>query len=81
VVVVCFCSGANDLNNQHGSWPLANQEMHAALDYAGYDNHFDFGVSGSFLPAAHIRASSRHAVRIEAGFRLALQVADSAARA
>ena len=38
-------SGSNDLNNQHGSWPLANQEMHAALEYAGYDNHFDYGVS------------------------------------
>jgi hypothetical protein len=27
--------GSNDLNNQFGSWPLANQEMAAALEYAG----------------------------------------------
>jgi enterochelin esterase-like enzyme len=35
--------GANDLNNQFGSWPLANQEMAAALKFAGYDYRFEFG--------------------------------------
>lgn len=35
--------GSNDLNNQHGSWPLANQEMAAALAFAGYDHRFEFG--------------------------------------
>jgi enterochelin esterase family protein len=35
--------GANDLDNEHGSWPLANQEMAASLRYMGYDYRFDFG--------------------------------------
>src|SRR5215813_7580413 len=26
--------GSNDLDNEHGSWPLANQQMAAALKYA-----------------------------------------------
>jgi enterochelin esterase-like enzyme len=29
--------GANDLDNQFGNWPLANEEMAAALKFAGYD--------------------------------------------
>ena len=32
--------GANDLDNAHGSWPLANQQMAKALAYAGYDYQF-----------------------------------------
>lgn len=35
--------GANDLNNLHGDWPLANQEMASALRFAGYDHRFEFG--------------------------------------
>jgi len=35
--------GSNDLDNEHGSWPLANQEMAAALKFAGYDYDFVFG--------------------------------------
>lgn len=35
--------GANDLNNQHGSWPLANREMATSLGFMGYDFRFDFG--------------------------------------
>lgn len=35
--------GANDLNNLHGDWPLANQEMASALRFAGYDCRFEFG--------------------------------------
>ena len=38
--------GANDLDNLHGSWPLANQEMAAALKFAGYDYKFEFGDGG-----------------------------------
>jgi enterochelin esterase-like enzyme len=38
--------GSGDLDNQHGSWPLANQEMAAALKYAGYDYRFDYGDGG-----------------------------------
>jgi enterochelin esterase family protein len=35
--------GSNDLNNLHGNWPLANQEMASALAFAGYDFRFVFG--------------------------------------
>jgi enterochelin esterase family protein len=35
--------GSNDLNNLHGDWPLANQEMASALRFAGYDCRFEFG--------------------------------------
>ena len=38
--------GANDLDNLHGSWPLANQQMAAALKFAGYDSRFVFGDGG-----------------------------------
>ena len=39
--------GENDLDNAHGSWPLANQQMAAALKYAGYDYKFVYGVGGA----------------------------------
>jgi enterochelin esterase-like enzyme len=35
--------GSNDLDNQHGNWPLANQEMAAALKFRGYDYRFEYG--------------------------------------
>jgi len=35
--------GTNDLDNEHGNWPLANQEMAAALKFARYDYKFVFG--------------------------------------
>lgn len=38
--------GSRDLDNLHGSWPLANQEMAAALKFAGYDYKFEFGTEG-----------------------------------
>ncbi len=38
--------GSNDLDNLHGSWPLANQEMAAALKFAGYDYRFEYGDGG-----------------------------------
>ncbi len=49
--------GANDLDNLHGNWPLANQEMAAALRFAKYDYQLDFGAGahngkhgGAILP-------------------------------
>jgi sugar lactone lactonase YvrE/enterochelin esterase-like enzyme len=33
-------SGDND--NPYGNWPIANEQMHAALKYMGYDTRFDF---------------------------------------
>ncbi len=35
--------GSNDLDNQFGNWPLANQDMAASLKYAGYDYKFILG--------------------------------------
>jgi enterochelin esterase-like enzyme len=35
--------GANDLDNANGNWPLANQQMAKALEFAGYDYKFVFG--------------------------------------
>jgi enterochelin esterase-like enzyme len=36
-------SGENDLNNAHGSWPLANQELSLALEWAGYSHQLHIG--------------------------------------
>lgn len=38
--------GSGDLDNLHGNWPLANQEMAAALKFARYDYRFEFGDGG-----------------------------------
>jgi enterochelin esterase-like enzyme len=38
--------GSNDLDNLHGNWPLSNQDMAAALNFAGYDYQFVFGDGG-----------------------------------
>ncbi|MDB6004507.1 MAG: esterase [Prosthecobacter sp.] len=35
--------GSNDLDNQFGNWPLANQDMAASLKFAGYDYQFVLG--------------------------------------
>jgi enterochelin esterase family protein len=35
--------GVNDLDNLHGNWPLANQQMAAALKFKGYDYQFVLG--------------------------------------
>ena len=38
--------GSGDLDNLHGSWPLANQQMAAALKFARYDYQFVYGDGG-----------------------------------
>lgn len=38
--------GTGDLDNRFGHWPLANQEMAAALKFAKYDYEFVFGEGG-----------------------------------
>lgn len=38
--------GSNDLNNLHGSWPLANRQMAASLQFSGYDYKFVMGDGG-----------------------------------
>jgi enterochelin esterase-like enzyme len=53
--------GANDLDNEHGNWPLGNQQMALALKYAKYDYKFVFGdgrhsgkQGGAILPESLI---------------------------
>ena len=38
--------GSNDLDNLHGSWPLANLQMAAALKFMRYDYRFEYGDGG-----------------------------------
>jgi enterochelin esterase family protein len=38
--------GSNDLDNEHGNWPLANQQMAAALKFKKYDYRFEYGDGG-----------------------------------
>jgi len=51
--------GRNDLDNVHGSWPIANERMAAALKYQGYDHKFVYtdgahnsNEAGPLLPEA-----------------------------
>jgi enterochelin esterase-like enzyme len=41
-----FQSGINDLDNEHGSWPLGNMQMQAALRFKKYDHRFVWGTGG-----------------------------------
>ena len=43
---VLLQDGSSDLDNLHGNWPLANQQMAAALKFMGYDYKFVFGDGG-----------------------------------
>ncbi|MEO0413861.1 MAG: alpha/beta hydrolase-fold protein, partial [Verrucomicrobiota bacterium] len=45
-IKVFLQGGANDLNNKHGHWPLANQQIAKALEFSGYDYQFIFGEGG-----------------------------------
>ncbi len=36
-------AGANDLDRDWGSWPIANLDVASALNFAGYDYHLEFG--------------------------------------
>ena len=38
--------GSGDLDNEHGNWPLGNQQMAAALKFAKYDYRFEYGDGG-----------------------------------
>ena len=48
-IKVFLQSGERDANIILGSWPLANREVAAALEYAGYDFRFEFGTGGHNL--------------------------------
>ncbi len=39
-------AGEKDLDNAHGNWPLANQQMAKALAFAEYDYKFEYGTEG-----------------------------------
>ncbi|HUP39960.1 MAG TPA: alpha/beta hydrolase-fold protein [Vicinamibacterales bacterium] len=53
--------GANDLDNQHGSWWLANQTLARSLAFAGYDYKFEQGQG--FHSGSHMRALLPDALR------------------
>jgi len=53
--------GANDLDNQHGSWWLANQTLARSLAFAGYDYKFEQGQG--FHSGNHMRAILPDALR------------------
>ncbi len=38
--------GSGDLDNRHGNWYLANQQMAKSLEFAGYDHKVAFGEGG-----------------------------------
>jgi enterochelin esterase-like enzyme len=51
--------GSGDLDNEFGNWPLANQQMAAALKFMNYDYKFEFGDgahngkhAGAIMPEA-----------------------------
>jgi enterochelin esterase family protein len=48
-IKVFLQSGELDADIILGSWPLANQTLASALDYAGYDFRFEFGTGGHSL--------------------------------
>lgn len=43
---VLLQDGSEDLDNQFGNWPLANQQMAAALKFRDYDARFVYGEGG-----------------------------------
>lgn len=45
-IKVWMQSGANDNDVPWGNWALANQQMAAALEFAGYEVKFEFGTGG-----------------------------------
>ena len=42
-VKVFLQGGRNDLDNDHGHWPLANEQMAAALNFMDWDHKFVYG--------------------------------------
>ena len=49
---VYLMDGESDVNNLHGHWPLANEDMGAALAFAGYDYHLEMTGGGHSGQAA-----------------------------
>ena len=60
-IKVFLQSGELDANIIYGNWPLANKQMTAALQFAGYDVRFEFGTGGHNLRhAGALFAESLH---------------------
>jgi len=57
---VWMSDGSEDLENEHGSWPLQNIQMANSLKMAGYDFHFSFG--GGSHSGAHGAAEAPEAL-------------------
>lgn len=53
--------GENDLDNQHGNWPLGNHQMQKALEFAKYDVRAEWGKG--FHSDRHGRARMADALR------------------
>ncbi|MEI6712482.1 MAG: alpha/beta hydrolase-fold protein [Verrucomicrobiota bacterium] len=49
---VYLVDGESDVNNLHGHWPLSNEDMGAALSFAGYDYHLEMTGGGHSGQAA-----------------------------
>ncbi len=45
-IKVFLQEGSNDLDNLHGNWPLANQQMVSSLKFKGYEHKFEMGDGG-----------------------------------
>lgn len=45
-IKVYLQEGVDDLNNLHGNWPLANQDLAAALQFAGYQYKLEMTEGG-----------------------------------
>lgn len=43
---VLLQDGSNDLDNEHGNWPLGNQQMAKSLAFMDYDYKFVYGTGG-----------------------------------
>ena len=58
-IKVFLQAGSQDLDNEHGNWPLGNQQMAAALEFRDYEYEFIYGEGahngnhgGAILPQA-----------------------------
>jgi len=71
-IKVLLMSGEHDMDNNHGSWPLGNRAMAAALAYAGYEHRLVFGTgahgmthAGSVFPSVLLWLFKDSSIRFE----------------
>jgi len=51
---VWMSDGSDDLENNHGSWPMQNIQMANSLKFREYDFHFRFGTAAHGAPQASL---------------------------